>query len=114
MNDKPKQKTRRMFGFNFQTVGVMVPGDPIKTTIKLPTGAIYRSIQVDPHGNFVLFAECWSHPEGTAVNHQEFQYLIAGKDHDIPAGFEWVTTIMTMKQVFHFFKKGTPKLEIAR
>ncbi len=108
-------KTRRMFGFNFQTEDgiVAVPGEPTKLTLKLPTGATYRDICVDGNGNFILFAECWSHPEGTKVKHHESQYLMVGSQQDIPAGWDYVTTIMTMKQAFHFFRRGTPKLEIS-
>ena len=107
------QKTRRVFGFTFQTEGILAPGEPIKAKVTLPTGATYRDICVDGKGNFVLFAECWSHPEGTKVNHEEHIYLIVGQGHDIPAGWEYVRTIMTMAKVFHFFRKGTPKLEVA-
>ena len=106
-------KTRRVFGFNFQTLGAMAPGEPTKLTVQLPTGATVRDICVDGStGNFILFAECWSHPEGTAVNHQEHQFMMVGSQMDVPAGWDYVRTIMTMKQAFHFFRRGTPKLEL--
>lgn len=108
------QKTRRMFGFTFQTIGIAIPGEPIRVDVNLPTDATYHDICVDGHGNFVLFAECWSHPEGTKVNHEKHEYLIVGGQQDIPAGWKYVRSIMTIKQAFHFFKKGTPKLEIAK
>ena len=109
-----KAKTRRMFGFNFSTEGIVAPGEPTKLTVKLPTGATYHDICVDGStGNFILFAECWSHPEGTTVNHEEVEFLMVGSQQDIPAGWEYVRTVMTMKQAFHFFRRGTPKLEIA-
>ena len=107
------QKTRRMFGFTFQRQGVIAPNEPIKVTVNLPTGATYHSIEVDGKGNFVMFCECWSHAEGTEVNHEEHQYLIIATQKDIPAGWDWVTTIMTIDRAFHFFKRGTPQLEIA-
>jgi len=107
-------KTRRIFGFNFQTDGVTAPGEPTKLTVSLPTGATYRDICVDGSGNFILFAECWSYPEGTKVNHEEVQFLLAGSQMDISAGWDYVRTIMTMKQAFHFFRRGTPKLELAK
>lgn len=106
-------KTRRIFGFNFQTVGAIAPGEPQKLSVQLPTGATYRDIAVDGAGNFILFAECWSHPEGTAVNHEEVEFLMCGSQMDVPAGWDYVTTIMTMKAAFHFFRRGTPKLELA-
>ena len=105
-------KTRRIFGFNFKADGVPAPGEATKLTVNLPTGATYRDICVDGAGNFILFAECWSHPEGTEVNHEEVQYLLAGSQIDIPAGWDYVTTIMTMKAAFHFFRRGTPRLEV--
>ena len=106
-------KTRRVFGFNFNTVGAIAPGEPHKLSVKLPTGAIFRDICVDGAGNFILFAECWSHPEGTVVNHEEVEFLMCGSQMDVPAGWDYVLTIMTMKSAFHFFRKGTPKLELA-
>lgn len=107
-------KTRRMFGFNFEQLnGIAAPGEPTKLTVSLPTGATMRDICVDGAGNFILFAECWSHPEGTVVNHQVVEYLLVGSEQDIPAGWDYVLTIMTMKQAFHFFCRGTPKLEVA-
>lgn len=110
-----KAKTRRVFGFNFKTdtEGFAAPGEPTKLSVELPTGATFRDICVDGAGNFILFAECWSHPEGTVVNHQKHEYLLVGSSQDIPAGWDYVLTIMTMKQAFHFFCRGTPKLEIA-
>ncbi len=102
-----------MFGFNFQTDSIVAPGEPTKLTVKLPTGATYRDICVAGDGNFILFAECWSHSEGTKVNHEEHQFLMVGSQQDIPAGWHYVTTIMTMKQAFHFFRRAKPKLEIA-
>lgn len=105
-------KTRRVFGFNFETSGVIAPGEPHKLSVKLPTGATFRDICVDGKGNFILFAECWSHPEGTAVNHEEVEFLMCGSQMDIPAGWDYVRSIMTMTQAFHFFRRGTPKLEL--
>lgn len=107
------QKTRRMFGFSFKQQGIIAPDEPIHANVTLPKGATFRNIQVDGGGNFVLFAECWSHPEGTEVTHNTSEWLIIS-DHDIPAGWEWIHTIMTMNKVFHFFQKGTPKLVVAR
>lgn len=106
-------KTRRIFGFNFQPDGVAEPGEPTKLTVKLPTTATYRDICVDGAGNFILFAECWSHPEGTVVNHEEVQFLLVGSQMDVPAGWDYVRTIMTMAQAFHFFRRGTPQLKLA-
>jgi len=106
------QKTRRVFGFNFQTTGVIAPSEPIRAEMTLPKDATFRCVQVDGAGNFVLFAECWSHPEGTAVTHVTEEWLIV-QSHDIPAGWSYVTTIMTMNKVFHFFQKGTPQLVVA-
>jgi hypothetical protein len=107
-------KTRRIFGFNFETGKIATPpGKPTKLTVNLPTGATFRDICVDGAGNFILFAECWSHPEGTVVNHEEVQFLLVGSQMDVPAGWDYVLTIMTMKQAFHFFRRGTPKLELA-
>lgn len=105
-------KTRRVFGFNFKQVGVIAKGEPMKLSVQLPTGATYRDICVDGGGNFILFAECWSHPEGTVVNHDEVEFMVVGSQQDIPAGWNYVRSIMTMQQAFHFFRRGTPKLEL--
>lgn len=105
------QKTRRVFGFTFQQKGIVTPGEPVYCDITLPKGATFRGIQVDGGGNFVLFAECWSHAEGTEVTHETEEWMLIS-DHDIPAGWQYVHTIMTMNKVFHFFKKGTPELVV--
>ncbi len=106
------QKTRKIFGFTFQTTGIIAPGEPVRATLTMPKNATFHCIQVDGAGNFVVFAECWSHPKGTKVTHNAEDWLIL-QDHDIPAGWEYVETIMTMNKGFHFFRKGTPKLVLA-
>jgi hypothetical protein len=104
-------KQRMMAGYTLQQNGILAPGEPIKCHVSIPQDAITRHIGIDAQGNFVLFAEVWSHPEGTKVNFREEEYLIAITNKPLaPGSWEYHSTIMAGPAVFHVFSKG--KLEI--
>ncbi len=104
-------KQRMIAGFALQQVGVITPNEPITCTATIPQNAIERHLDIDAKGNFVLFCEVWSHPEGTKVNHREVAYVIAMTGKVLPPGaWDYHSTVMAGPAVFHVFSKS--KLEI--
>jgi len=104
-------KQRMIAGYALQQNGILTPGEPIKCTVKIPVNATILDINVDGSGNFVLFAEVWSHPEGTKVNFQDLEYLIANTNKVIPPGsWYWYKTIGVGVAIFHVFQKKAPRI----
>ncbi len=99
-------KQRMIAGYTLQQEGVVVPGAPIKCTVNVPVTGEIRSIDIDAQGNFVLFVEVWSHPEGTKINFEKREYLICGTNQAISAG-NWVyyKTLGAGLALFHIFHK---------
>jgi len=104
-------KQRMIAGFALQQDGIITPNEPIKCKVSIPNTATIRTIQLDAKGNFVLFAECWSHPEGTVVNFREVEYVIVAPNKVIPAGsWEYFDTLVAGAAFFCIYTKGTPKI----
>jgi hypothetical protein len=104
-------KERMMAGFTLKQTGVITPNEPIVCAAQVPQNAVERHFGIDAKGNFVLFCEVWSHPEGTKVNHREVEYLIAMTGKVLPAGsWKYHSTVMAGPAIFHVFTKS--KLEI--
>jgi hypothetical protein len=88
-------KKRIMAGYNLQTTGIVAPGEPIKATANIPENCTPLDMHIDPNGNFVLFCEVWSHPEGTKVNFRTQEYAIVPPMTEIPHG-SWVFWTMAV------------------
>ena len=104
-------KQRMIAGFALQKDGIITPDEPIKCKVSVPHDAQVRTIQIDAKGNFVLFAEVWSHPEGTKVTFREMEFAIVAPNKVIPAGsWEYYQTLVAGAAFFCIFTKGQPKL----
>ncbi len=104
-------KQRMMAGFALQQQGIIAPNEPIKCTVKIPHDAQVRCMQIDAKGNFVLFCEVWSHPEGTKVSFRELEYAIVAPNKVVPAGsWEYFDTLAAGPAFFCVFAKGSLKL----
>jgi len=99
-------KKRMVAGYKLQEDGIMTPGEPIKCTVNLPVKCTILDIEIDVQGNFVLFAEIWSHPEGTKINFTEHAYLIASTNKVLPPGnWEYYKTLVAGPAIFHLYGK---------
>jgi len=104
-------KQRMIAGFALQQSGIVTPNEPIKCTVKIPHNAVVRTINIDAKGNFVLFCEVWSHPEGTKVSFRDEEYCIVQPGKPIPAGsWEFFDVLSAGPAFFCVFTKGAPKL----
>ena len=104
-------KQRMVVGFALQQEGIIAPNEPIKCRVKIPHDAIVRRMQIDIKGNFVLFCEVWSHPEGTKVNFREVEYAIVQPSKVVPAGcWDFFDVLAAGPAFFCIFSKGAPKL----
>jgi len=101
-------RQRMIAGYTLQQSGILAPGEPIKCHVSVPQDAVIRHIGIDAQGNFVLFAEVWSYPEGTKINFREEEFLIAVTNKVLaPGSWEYHSTIMAGPAVFHVFDKGS-------
>lgn len=104
-------KQRMIAGYALQQSGIIAPGEPIMCHVKIPHNAEPRKIQVDPNGNFVLFAEVWSHPEGTEVKFCEVEYAICQPNKVFPAGsWDYYDIVQAGPAVFIVLTRGKPKI----
>lgn len=103
-------KQRIIAGYNLNQDGILTPGEPIKTKVSIPHDAIVRDITVDPVGNFVLFAEVWSHPEGTEVKFREVEYLVAAGAQVIVGSWKYYKTVPAGVTIFHVFERDKPSI----
>ncbi|WP_455363575.1 hypothetical protein [[Eubacterium] cellulosolvens] len=105
-------KKRIMAGYNLQTTGIVAPGEPIKAIATIPDNAQVLDMHVDPNGNFVLFCEVWSHPEGTKVNFKEMEYAIVPPMTEVPHGsWEYWTMVVAGPLAFGIFTRpAKPKI----
>lgn len=110
-------KQRMVAGYKLQQEGVLAPGEPIRTTVSLPVNATPLCMRIDPRGDFVLFCEVWSHPEGTVINFEEHQYCMIAPQAIVPAGgWVWFETLTAGQQIFHVYRNphgGKPQLAVA-
>jgi hypothetical protein len=104
-------KKRMIAGYNLQNSGVIAPGEPMRASVSLPKGAELLSIQIDPGGNFVAFADVWSHPEGTTVSFVEREFLIVPPMKELPPG-NWALRfeVIAMPLIFFVFEKKGPSI----
>lgn len=107
-------KQRMVAGYKFEREGVIAPGEPVKGKVTVPDNATILCIRIDPRGDFVLFCEVWSHPEGTQVNFREETWTIVPSNVVLPAGsWEWFETLPVGPAIMHVYRKTVPALEIA-
>ncbi len=108
-------KQRAMAGYKLQISGVFAPGEPIKCNVNLPHDAEMSCIRIDPMGDFVIFAQVWSHPVGTKVNFTEHKFLLVPSNQPLPFGtWDYVDTLSAGQSILHVFHKGPPKLELKK
>ena len=106
-------KQRMVAGYNLQQDGVLAPGEPIKVKTSIPDNATPLCMRIDPQGNFVLFCEVWSHPEGTKVNFKEIEYCLVPPNGIVPPGsWNWYETLSAGVQIFHVYQHGQPEVKI--
>ena len=107
-------KQRMMAGYKLERQGVIAPGEPVKASTSVPDNAEVKCIRIDPRGDFVIFCEVWSHPEGTTVNFREETFAIVPDKVPVPAGsWDWFETLPVGPAIMHIFRKTDPTLEIA-
>lgn len=106
-------KERMIAGFNLKQTGIIANGQPIKCVATIPEKADIKDVAIDANGSFVLFAEIWSHPEGTEVRHKDVEVLICATKQVVPPGnWEHYKTLVAGLAIFHVFFSG--KLSIVR
>ncbi len=104
-------KERMVAGYVLKQEGVIAPGEPIKCSVKVPVTATILTIEIDGGGNFVLFAEAWSHPEGTAIAFKEHSFLICGANRKLPPGnWQYFKTCVAGMGIYHLSKKKKPRI----
>jgi hypothetical protein len=101
-------------GYNLQQEeGILTPNEPIRCHVEIPNDATPICMRIDPQGNFVLFCDIWSHPEGTVVNFKKIEWMVAASGKVLlPGKWEWFETLAAGVAIFHIFIKG--KLEIVK
>jgi hypothetical protein len=100
-------KKRMVAAYNLQQSGVLAPGEPIKVSVKIPENATPLCMRISPAGDFVLFCEVWSHPEGTKVRFRDIEFAVVAPGGTIPAGsWNWYETLSAGVQIFHVYLKG--------
>ena len=100
-------KQRMVAGYNLQQEGVIAKGEPIRVGVKIPEAATPLCMRIDPQGNFILFCEVWSHPEGTKVNFRDVSFAMVPPGGMIPAGsWNWYETLSAGIAIFHVYQKG--------
>lgn len=105
-------KQRMVAGYNLKNSGIVAPNEPIKTAVEIPSNSLIRGIEIDPSGNFVLFAEVWSHPEGTEVAFETHEFVVVQPKQPLPPGsWNYFCSCVAMPLIFFVFVKGG--LEIA-
>lgn len=101
-------KQRMVAGYVLQQDGVLTPNEPIKCVVNVPVTGTILDVNVDAQGNFVLFAEVWSHPEGTKINFEKHEYLIATTNKILPPGnWKWYKTIPVGPAIFHVYNRDS-------
>lgn len=107
-------KKRMVAGYNLSQDGVIAPGEPIKGHVDLPNNSKMLCMRIDPRGNFVLFAEVWSHPEGTKINFEQHDFTLLPPGREVPPGsWEWFDTLSAGPAIFHIYRRADPKIEVA-
>jgi len=100
-------KQRMVAAYNLQQKGILAKGQPIRIGVDIPQKGEPLCLRIDPAGNFVLFVEVWSHPEGTKVNFQEVEFLVVPTGIVIsPGSWLWYETLSAGQQIFHVYKKN--------
>jgi hypothetical protein len=104
-------KQRIIAGYALKQEGVIAPGESIRCYAEIPADAPVRDIQIDMNGNFVLFAEVWSHPEGTKVNFRKVEYYIMMTGKVWPSGsWQYAKTLVSGPAVFHVLTKDKTEI----
>lgn len=104
-------KQRMVAGYVLQQEGVLTPGEPVKCKVDVPVTGTILNMQLDAQGQFVLFVEVWSHPEGTKVNFESHEFLIAATNKVLPPGnWKFYQTIPAGPVIFHIFAKEKPEI----
>lgn len=104
-------KQRMVAGYKLKQEGVLAPSEPIKVNVSLPINAKPLCMRIDPRGDFVLFCEVWSHPEGTQINFEEKNFCIIPPQGVVPPGsWEWFETLSAGQQIFHVYRRTDPTM----